>query len=92
MFHNRTFCHKITHANDYYGVWPGRLVSVSVFPITKTEYMKAWRSLTLVYISVLVLFVVFFVCLFVFCLLASGELGKKNSEACGWLGSLDFTK
>ena len=33
-----------------------------------------------------------FLQLFVFCLLASGELGKKNSEACGWLGSLDFTK
>lgn len=29
-----------------------------------------------------------FVCLFV---LASGELGKKNSEACGWLDSLGFT-
>ena len=33
-------------ANDYYNVWPGRVVSVCVFSLTKTEYMKAWRSLT----------------------------------------------
>ena len=29
-----TSCHKITHANGYYGAWPGWAVSVSVLPLT----------------------------------------------------------
>ena len=29
MFLTRTSCHKITHTNGYYGVWPGWMVSVS---------------------------------------------------------------
>ena len=28
-------CHKITHADGYYGAWPGWLVSVSVYPQRK---------------------------------------------------------
>ena len=34
MFLTRTSCHKTTHANGYYGAWPGRAVSISVFPLT----------------------------------------------------------
>ena len=30
----RTSCHKTTHANGYYGAWPGWAVSVSVLPLT----------------------------------------------------------
>ena len=30
----RTSCHKTTHANSYYGAWPGWAVSVSVLPLT----------------------------------------------------------
>ena len=32
LFLTRTSCHKTTHANVYYGAWPGWAVSVSVFP------------------------------------------------------------
>ena len=32
VFLSRTSCHKTTHANVYYGAWPGWAVSVSVFP------------------------------------------------------------
>ena len=35
VFLTRTSCHKITHANVYYGAWPGWAVSVSVFPLTE---------------------------------------------------------
>ena len=28
-------CHKTTHANSYYGAWPGWVVSISVLPLTK---------------------------------------------------------
>ena len=34
MFLTRTSCHKTTHANGYYGAWPGWVVSVSVLPLT----------------------------------------------------------
>ena len=34
MFLTRTSCHKTTHANGYYGVWPGWVVSISVLPLT----------------------------------------------------------
>ena len=29
----RTSCHKITHANGYYGAWPGWAVSAGVLPL-----------------------------------------------------------
>ena len=34
VFLTRTSCPKTTHANGYYGAWPGWVVSVSVPPIT----------------------------------------------------------
>ena len=34
MFLTRTSCHKTTHANGYYGAWPGWAVSISVLPLT----------------------------------------------------------
>ena len=34
MFLTRTSCHKTTHANGYYSVWPQWVVSVSVLPLT----------------------------------------------------------
>ena len=27
-------CHKTTHANGYYGAWPGWAISISVLPLT----------------------------------------------------------
>ena len=32
LFLTRTSCHKTTHANGYYGAWPGWAVSISVLP------------------------------------------------------------
>ena len=37
VFLTRTSCHKITHANGYYGARPGMAVSVSVLPLTITH-------------------------------------------------------
>ena len=34
MLLTRTSCWKTTHANGYYGAWPGQAVSVSVLPLT----------------------------------------------------------
>ena len=34
---SRTSCYKTTHANSYYGAWPGWVVSVSVLPLTVFE-------------------------------------------------------
>jgi len=34
IFLTRISCHKTTHANGYYGVWPGWAVSISVLPLT----------------------------------------------------------
>ena len=34
VFLSRTSCCKITHANGYYGAWPGWAVSVGVLPLT----------------------------------------------------------
>ena len=34
LFLTRTSCHKTTHANGYYGAWPGWVVSISVLPLT----------------------------------------------------------
>ena len=36
VFLTRTSCHKTTHANGYYGAWPGWAASVSVLPLTPT--------------------------------------------------------
>ena len=38
VFLTRTSCHKITHANSYYGAWPGWAVSVSVLPLTLGQF------------------------------------------------------
>ena len=35
IFLIRICCHKTTHANGYYGAWPGWAVSISVLPLTK---------------------------------------------------------
>ena len=35
VFLIRISCHKTTHANGYYGAWPGWAVSISVLPLTK---------------------------------------------------------
>ena len=46
VFLTRTSCHKTTHANDYYGAWPGWAVSVSVLALTvgcsllKSKYLR----------------------------------------------------
>ena len=34
-FLSRPSCCKITHANGYYGAWPGWAVSIRVLPLTK---------------------------------------------------------
>ena len=34
VFLIRISCHKTTHAEGYYGAWPGRAVSISVLPLT----------------------------------------------------------
>ena len=34
VFLIRISCHKTTHANGYYGTWPGWAVSISVLPLT----------------------------------------------------------
>ena len=36
-FLTRTSCHKTTHANGYYGAWPGWVVSVSVLSLALTN-------------------------------------------------------
>ena len=48
MFLIRTSCHKTTHANGYYGAWPGWAVSVSALPLTyppKVLYPHAMTAL-----------------------------------------------
>ena len=35
LFLIKISCHKTTHADTYYGAWPGWAVSVSVLPLTK---------------------------------------------------------
>ena len=39
MVLTRTSCHKTTHANGYYGAWPGGAVSVSVLTLTYPCYL-----------------------------------------------------
>ena len=39
VFLIRISCHKTTHANGYYGAWPGWAVSISVLPLTKLVYI-----------------------------------------------------
>ena len=34
VFLSRTSCRKTTHANGYYGAWPGWVVPISVLPLT----------------------------------------------------------
>ena len=34
IFLIRISCHKTTHANGYYGAWPGWVVSISELPLT----------------------------------------------------------
>ena len=34
VFLTKTSCHNRTHANSYYGAWPGWAVSISVLPLT----------------------------------------------------------
>ena len=37
IFLIRISCHKTTHANSYYGAWPGWAVSISVLPLTEVD-------------------------------------------------------
>ena len=52
LFLIRISCHKTTHADGYYGAWPGWAVSISVLPLTGsflnfftiiTLYMLVWK-------------------------------------------------
>ena len=42
VFLTSTSCHKTTHANGYYGAWPGWAVAVSVLPLKPviSRYVK----------------------------------------------------
>ena len=46
VFLSRISCHKTTHANGYYGAWPGWAVSISVLPLTFSlnNYIKVNRE------------------------------------------------
>ena len=44
-FLSRTSCLKTTHANGYYGAWPGWAVSVSVLLLTEFSKQKYWSGL-----------------------------------------------
>ena len=40
VFLIRISCQKTAHANDYYGAWPGWALSISVLPLTISQF---WR-------------------------------------------------
>ena len=40
VFFIRISCHKTTHADGYYGAWPGWAVSISVLPLTNPFALK----------------------------------------------------
>ena len=44
LFLIRISCHKTTHANGYYGAWPGWAVSISLLPLTAllTKWTWVW--------------------------------------------------
>ena len=42
VFLTRTSCCKTTHANGYYGAWPGWVVSISVRPLTELCKFKVY--------------------------------------------------
>ena len=42
LFLSRTSCLKTTHANGYYGAWPGLAVSISVFPLTTPTWETSY--------------------------------------------------
>ena len=45
VFLTRTSCCKITHANSYYGAWPGWAVSVNMLPLTKWYRRNCFEKL-----------------------------------------------
>ena len=47
VFLIRISCHKTTHANGYYGAWPGWAVSISVLPLT-TSWQADGKKLEIV--------------------------------------------
>ena len=48
IFLIRISCHKTTHANGYYGAWPGWAVSISVLPLTKGSDLVVVQLLSLI--------------------------------------------
>ena len=40
LFLTRTACHRTTHANGYYGAWPGWAVSISVLPLKVSDSLR----------------------------------------------------
>ena len=51
IFLIRISCHKTTHANGYYGTWPGWAVSISVLPLTNTHTYMYTRWIKLVFVE-----------------------------------------
>ena len=45
VFRIRISCHKTTHANGYYGAWPGCAVSISVLPLTELDIVEQYERL-----------------------------------------------
>ena len=45
VFLIRISCHKTTHANSYYGAWPGWAVSVSVLPLAILLFHSTWHPI-----------------------------------------------
>ena len=81
----RISCHKTTHANGYYGAWPGWVVSISVLPLTiwqsvsqSVQSFNHQSCLTLCHLSCVWLFVTpkYMAC--VLCI-----LGTADVPGCG---------
>ena len=78
IFLIRISCHKTTHANGYYGAWPGWVVSISVLPLTlflcvciSALLLSQLNKLSLYVLSCLFCYVSdtkLFTCIYSFCL------------------------
>ena len=80
VFLIRISCHKTTHANGYYGAWPGWAVSISVLPLTTWVNLVWGKEIQNQFsiISTFVLLLLVFLVRLLWIFIKSGFISCKN--------------
>ena len=94
VFLIRISCHKTTHANGYYGSWPGWAVSISVLPLTTWVNLVWGKEIQNQFsiISTFVLLLLVFLVRLLWIFIKSGFISCENPHQGGHGNPLQYSR